>query len=138
MLHMPSYVVCSALSVELALKCILRLSDQPTIQTHDLLLLYRKSPEHWQKRVRRRYEISLTRPDYGSALHDGSLSPYITVALRRNAQLFVQWRYVFEGNAADYQLDCAREAIHLAILDVKPEWKSERRGIALLPASPAQ
>jgi hypothetical protein len=132
----PPVVVCTALCLELGLKCMLRLSGQPIIHTHDLARLYRGLRPHWRSRIKRLYKEELRRPEWRKALRDRVLSPYVAVTLKRSAAIFVQWRYYFEGDAADSAVESVNRAIVAAILEVKPEWEADVQSMRLQPTVP--
>lgn len=133
---LPATLVCGAFCVELGLKCLQRIEGKPILVTHNLVKLFKAISPKTRKRLQERYQYERKRPPFKDW---PGVSAYLQVALRRNADLFERWRYMFgERITSGYNLACPKRTIMETILEFQPDWKSELEWMWPLPASRPQ
>ena len=111
-----STVVTAAFSVELYLKCLLRLTAGTIPKSHKLVDLHDALPTDTKDLVKAQY---------------GQVAPksggFRDVLLEHNAT-FVEWRYLFEKQSETFALDYqplrnAAVALYEAIITLRPDWR---------------
>lgn len=131
----PPALVCGALSVELGLKCVLRIEGKAIIKTHDLKNIFQAIGPEWRKRIESFYQKEFDSDDWRTEREGGAIVPDLATTLAKQSGIFVEWRYVFQGTPPDYALDCPQRAIMRAIDSVYPDWYNDRTQMRRL-ASP--
>lgn len=130
---MPNYmfpmVICSAFSLELYLKCLIRIEGGESENLHDLEKLFLKLTPESQKTVRACYEAQRPNLDTMFATVKGVPTPKtdFDFVLHASAKAFEHFRYAFEGLVKDQEgwmagpiCDCVRGRI----VELQPDWKT--------------
>jgi len=117
-------VVCMAFSVELFLKCLILVEKGNFQPTHKIQELYLKLPMTSQKAISDKFdEFIATSPTIRAMQAEyPNISSKLDDVLKVVNEAFVDWRYIFEGNAGSlYGLGELCEAIRGRIIEIKPD-----------------
>ena len=147
-----------AFACELYLKCLIHIETGQLIKKlHNLKQLFAMLPDATKATIQNRFDAQLAKqPDYDNSVapDDASRqmareaaekrSKNLIDALRRGAEAFVEWRYLYEndGKGNPFGLFPLPPILRTVILEHKPEWANvvlKATGVGnALPTSPAR
>jgi len=132
-------MACSAFSLELYFKCLIRIGSKKSLRTHDLARLFSSISRKNQSKIRRlwRENSEQVRSDVEAFFREASLSPPkvdFEYVLSVSREALVKFRYIYDGLSFNegWLGDSIVEAARAVILAKYPSWENARQA-ALLP-----
>lgn len=149
---MTALVTNSAMASELYLKCLIHIeTGQLVKKQHNLKQLFALLPEAARLNIQQRFDSGMAKqPAYDySGLPEEERKKYETIAanmpknlidaLRKGADAFVEWRYLYEdesGNGPPFSLFGLPHILRSVILERKPEWANFRFNMKQIASVP--
>ncbi|MGA2483347.1 MAG: hypothetical protein ABSF92_09530 [Candidatus Acidiferrales bacterium] len=124
------WVMCSAFSLELYLKCLILVERGTLEKGHDLADLFSKTTPESQKAIRASYESHKAKMEAMYAAVKGIPAPKtdFDYVLHISADAFVKFRYAFEqgtgGGDFGWSASPISECVRGRLLELHPDWRS--------------
>jgi hypothetical protein len=124
------YGVNASFAIELYLKCLLAVEGSKIPATHNLKDLFdRVSPESRDK-IRKRHDELEKENSVLSEFRKKGIQTDLDSLLQHAQNVFVQFRYIFEGipdqmQPVGFALDLFGQIVRNRVLDLRPEWLAE-------------
>ena len=131
-------LVCEAFCIELYLKTIYCMEQQPYAWVHGLHDLFVGLPQQWTDRIRAQFHVELNHFMFNEMRAAPDCPKDIDACLLQASNAYQLFRYSFQYHPMSEFMAPARFAIRTAIIQVEPQWEALHRDLDTPPQPQAQ